>query len=114
MLRFIVYLVSVFKLLGLGKWYPPAHVRDVSIADFRDLVEAVDAHATLLEGLAGQLDELARLAEATRKKIYREEVKQREAGGDSPAPPGGAAVRQSREQALSTMKAGDEVPPGLL
>jgi len=98
MLKLVVYLVSILKLIALGRWIQPGHVRDVSAADFNILVESVN-------NLAGNLDEVARQTEATRKKVYRDEVK---SDGDRfiPAP----AIKES---VLPNLQAGDEVPPGI-
>ena len=106
MLRFIVYLLSIGRLLLVGKWYPPAYVRDVSQADFSALVALVKEKSEMLELVARQ-------TEATRKKVYREDVK---AGAQEEAV--SAAVFKENSppsaDALSQMVAGDEVPAGLL
>ena len=107
MLRVIVYLIAVLKLLWAGKWYPPAHVLDVSAADYAYLEECVAEFSR-------RLYELEKQAEATRKKVYREEAKESDEievnkilqkAEPQPAIP---------EQALGGMQAGDEVPVGVL
>lgn len=105
MLRLIVLLFAVGKLLLLGKWYPPASVRDVSTGDFYELRE-------YCEEIETRLHECERQTEATRKKVYREEVK----AEDEKVPQGivPPAEPLARENAVPRLGAGDEVPAGYL
>lgn len=107
MIRLFAYLMSVLRLLLLGRWRSPGYVRDVSASDFNTLTEAV-------VDIEQRLATTERQAEATRKKVYREDVK-----GDG-AKEAEVAINQitsaptSRQQALSQLQSGDEVPVGLL
>lgn len=106
MLRFIVYFASILKLLVLGRWYPPAHVRDVSSEDYRALSDFV----TEIEDRLGQVE---RQAEATRKKVYRDEVKAEPVSGAESVGPG-VQTAPTPQDFLSGLEAGDQVPDGIL
>ena len=106
MLRFIVYLVSVLKLLALGRWYPPAHVRDVSSADFEMLKEVVLDHAERLRAAEKQV-------ESTRMQVYRTRtIKADEEEGKALIKP--AVAAKSAADLLASLQSGDEVPTGIL
>jgi hypothetical protein len=103
MLRLITYLIALLKLISLGRWYPPGHVRDVSAEDFGNMLEVVNE-------LTDKITAVERQAEATRKKVYRDEV---EVKGEEPV----IVSKDGGKQEVSTLaglQAGDEVPPGLL
>jgi len=105
MLRVFTYLVALLKLLLIGKWYPPAHVRDVSAQEFADWQNCVSA-------LYGRLEVIERTVEATRKKVYREEVKTKEGEEAVIVAPSPAAQEAPAPSTLAGLQAGDEVPPG--
>ena len=67
MLRVFAYLFAVLKLLSLGRWYPPAHVRDVSANDYAEFKDFVVE-------LVQRIYDVEKQVEATRKKVYRDEV----------------------------------------
>ena len=102
MLRLITYLIAFLKLLLMGKWYPPAHVRDVSAADFVDLLENVSDLRMWLEACQRQ-------TEATRKKVYREEAKISDEELDKLIP----KPEPSPKGAPGGLVSGDFVPEGL-
>lgn len=102
MLRLLIYFASFLKLLILGKWYPPGHVRDVSAVDFEALVEAVQETQARLRTTELQV-------EATRKKVYRDDGK-KEAEEVIPV----VASRPTLEQKFSSLSDGAEVPPDFL
>lgn len=104
MFRLIVLFIAFLKLLVLGKWYPPAHVRDVSATEFANL-------ADLVEQIKAHLVETSRQSEATRKKVYREEVK---GNGDEKVELPPAAPVVPREDPFAGLQSGDEVPTSLL
>jgi hypothetical protein len=103
MLRLITYLAVIIKLLLLGRWYPPAHVRDVSTIQYQEL-------ADLVADMESRLREAERQIEATRKKVYREEVKIR----DNHEAEAILTQKPEPEQRLAMLQAGDDVPDGLL
>lgn len=113
MLRLITYLFAVLKLVLLGRWYPPAHVRDVSAGDFTLLTDLVQEDHRLIE-------QLARQAEAIRKKIYRDEVADKEQDQvkevlkQPPAPSPDGRAPALAPAGLANLHAGDEVPAGFL
>ncbi len=100
MLRLLIYLFAILKLLGVGKWYPPAHVRDVSTGEFLELVEVV-------KDVCSRLDVAERQVEATRKKVYRDESKVIPA--EVPL-----VEKEPAEESIGALRAGDEVPPGMM
>ncbi len=106
MLRVFTYLVALFKLLCIGKWYPPAHVCDVSSADFI-------TWQNFLIDLNGRLEVIERAVEAMRKKVYRDEVKTKEGEGAVIVAPSPAAQEAPAPSTLAGLQAGDEVPAGI-
>lgn len=106
MLKLIVYLMSVLKLLAVGKWYPPASVRDVSTHEFMDLKVAVIEFNERL-GLC------ERQTEATRKKVYREETR---TGAEEVAKNVIPEIKPelSMRDLIGNLQAGDQVPEGVL
>lgn len=108
MLRLIVFLVAFLKLLALGKWYPPAYVRDVSVREFEEL-------KAIIVDLAKGLNEVEHQAEATRQKVYRTDTKTiREDDGGGEMPPVETKTRGGITEVLASLSSGDEVPPGLM
>jgi hypothetical protein len=110
MLRAVTYIIALLKLLGIGRWYPPAHVRDVSQAAFLELVLAV-------QEMGKRLEACERQTEATRKKVYRDEEKAtseaeiKELVGEKPPT---SHPEPQTVGALGFLHAGDEVPEGFL
>jgi len=105
MLRLGIYLIAAFKLILLGKWYPPAHVRDVSASAYWELSERVgDIQEHLMDTM--------RQVEATRKKVYRDETRKDE---ETPVPL--VTPKETAEASwtgLASLGPGDQVPPGIL
>jgi len=93
MLRLLILLVSFVKLVLVGKWYPPAHVRDVSARSFLEVVEAVKL-------IDARLRACERQTESTRQKVYRATDKGEAAQEDVPQPAAPPAT---------SYQAGDEV-----
>jgi len=106
MLRLFVYFASFLKLLMLGRWYPPAHVRDVPAQDFLDLKEA------MIE-FSERLGAAERQTESTRKKVYRDDGKEA-AVNEVEAVMKPKIPMPSPANPLSGLEAGDQVPEGLL
>jgi len=106
MLRLLTYLVTFLKLLVLGKWYPPAHVKDVSAADYEDWCAAVN-------DMAERLVIAERAIEATQRKVYRDE-KSKEGKEVIPQVTVPPAQETAPAGILAALEAGDRVPDGLL
>lgn len=109
MLRLLTYLASVLKLIVIGRWTPPGHVLDVSSDAFMELVNVV-------KELESRVREVEKLTEATRKKVYRDEVRAKtdeEIQRLVQAPQNQAPVEslaQSLAQKLANLGPGDTLP----
>jgi len=112
MIRLVVLLISFLKLLLYGRWYPPAHVQDVSSRQFADLCQSVG-------NIEARLYEVEKVAESTRKKVYRDDVKgkveeeiQTVVGNASPiGKPVDVVVPVAADNRLAKLQAGDVVVP---
>jgi len=113
MLRVFAYLFAALKLLLLGRWYPPAHVRDVSASDYAEFKDFVVE-------LTQRVYEVEKQANATHRKVYRDSTSEGQDAGikelvgatKAPAPPN--SKPDNTGDFLARLGAGDEVPEGFL